>query len=170
MASTDAFALRHSGLNGFLFAEVGIEASGMTLSVLSTLARLGVDPWQEAERLAKLPQPAAVDGLARMIAAMPASLWSLPDATTIATRLVTLLPVHGDSSSAAPSAQRAPAASWTARQWIVLVLLAASFAGLALNLMAPQRAESDGGAAAQWSASQPVSPDVPPSGRTPTGK
>src|SRR4051794_1793417 len=89
----------------------------MTLSVLSVLARLGVDPWQEAERLAKLPQTAAADGLAQMIAAMPASLWSLPDATTIATRLVALLPIHVDSPSAAPSAQRVHAASWTARQW-----------------------------------------------------
>jgi hypothetical protein len=35
---------------------VGVEANGMTLSVLSTLARRGMDPWQEAERLAKLPR------------------------------------------------------------------------------------------------------------------
>ncbi|HUZ63756.1 MAG TPA: hypothetical protein VMU82_08600 [Acetobacteraceae bacterium] len=95
MASTDAFALRRSDLNGFLFADVGVEASGMTLSVLSALARLGMDPWQEAGRLAKLPRAAAVDGLARIIAAMPASLWPLADATAIAARLVALLPAGG---------------------------------------------------------------------------
>ena len=35
MPSTDAFALRRSGLNEFLFAAVGTESSGMTLSLLS---------------------------------------------------------------------------------------------------------------------------------------
>ena len=92
MANTDAYALQRSDLNRFLFADVGVEASGMTLSVLSTLARRGTDPWQEAARLAKLPRNAAVEGLARIIAAMPSSLWSLPDATVIAARLVALLP------------------------------------------------------------------------------
>jgi hypothetical protein len=87
-----ADVLGNSGLNEFLHAEVGTEASGMPLSVLSTLARLGVDPWQEAGRLAKLPRKAAVNGLAQMIAGMPASRWPLPDATRIAERLVALLP------------------------------------------------------------------------------
>ena len=47
MASTDASLLSRSDLNNFLFADVGVESSGMTLSVLSVLARLGMDPWQE---------------------------------------------------------------------------------------------------------------------------
>ena len=41
----DAFALRNSGLDQFLFAEVGTELNGSSLTVLSTLARLGKDPW-----------------------------------------------------------------------------------------------------------------------------
>jgi hypothetical protein len=44
MTSIDAYALQHSDLNGFLFAAVGNEANGMTLSVLSALARLEMDP------------------------------------------------------------------------------------------------------------------------------
>jgi hypothetical protein len=39
--SSDAFALPRSGLNEFLFAPVGAEANGMTLSVVSVFARLG---------------------------------------------------------------------------------------------------------------------------------
>ena len=100
MPSSDAYALQRSDLNGFLFADVGVEASGMTLSVISALARLGVDPWQEAGRLAKLPRTAAVEGLARIISAMPASLWSVADATPIAARLVALLPSRGVGASA----------------------------------------------------------------------
>ena len=44
MPSTDAFALRRSGLGEFLFAAVGTEANGMTLSLVSVFARLGNDP------------------------------------------------------------------------------------------------------------------------------
>ena len=73
VADTNVFSLQYSSLNGFLFADVGVEANGMTLSVLSALARRGMDPWQEAERLAKLPRTDAVDGLAQIIATTPAS-------------------------------------------------------------------------------------------------
>lgn len=106
MAETDVHALQRSDLNEFLFAEIGIEASGTTLSVLSTLARRGVDPWQEAGRLAALPRTAAADGLARTIAAMPASPWPLSDATTIATRLVALLPARNDTPWVAAARRR----------------------------------------------------------------
>ena len=36
--------------NDFLFATVCEEANGMQLSVLSALARLNLDPWEEAAR------------------------------------------------------------------------------------------------------------------------
>jgi hypothetical protein len=101
MANMDAFALQNSDLNGFLLAEIGVEGSGLNLSVISALARLGLDPWQEAGRLARLPRGAAVEGLAKLIAAMPASLWSLADATVIAARLVALLPRHDGVPSVA---------------------------------------------------------------------
>ncbi len=100
MAEQDAFALGRSNLNRFLFADIGIEGSGMPLSVLSALARLGLDPWQEAGRLARLPRLAAADGLAALITAMPASLWSMTDATARATRLVALLPGQGGDPAA----------------------------------------------------------------------
>ena len=92
MASPDVTALQRSDLNQFLFADVGTEASGMTLSVVSVLARQGNDPWREAGRLADLPKAEATDSLARTIAGMPKSLWNLPDAIVIAARLTGLLP------------------------------------------------------------------------------
>lgn len=94
MASPDVTALEQSDLNRFLFADVGTEASGMTLSVVSVLARQGSDPWREAGRLADLPREAATDSLARTIAAMPRSLWNLPEAIVIAARLTGLLPAR----------------------------------------------------------------------------
>lgn len=92
MADRDAFALGQSDLNRFLFAEIGVENSGMPLSVVSALARLDLDPWQEAGRLAKLPRPIAANELARVIAGLPTGLWPMSDATPIAVRLVALLP------------------------------------------------------------------------------
>lgn len=170
MASTDAYALSRSDLNGFLFAEIGVEASGMTLSVLSTFARLGMDPWQEAGRLATLPRTAAVDGLARIIAAMPASLWSLPDATAIAARLVALLPARGGGPSIAPSAGPAPGAPRTIRQWVVmLALLAAVLAGLASNLVG-QRGIASHSDAAHGSASHAAAAAMPPAGHIAAGE
>jgi hypothetical protein len=90
----DTTALQRSDLNKFLFADIGTEANGMTLSVLSVFARQGNDPWSEAGRLATLPRAAAAESLARMIAGMPMSLWPLPDALAIAVRLIGLLPVR----------------------------------------------------------------------------
>ena len=105
MADIDPSALQRSDLNSFLFADIGEEANGMTLSVLSTLARSDVDPWQEAERLAKLPRPEATRELAKTIAAMPATAWSLADAAAVAERLVVLLPSRGSHLPVFPSTQ-----------------------------------------------------------------
>jgi hypothetical protein len=65
------FSLLHSDLNDFLFAPVGDEPNGMPLSVISALTRLGVDPWDEAARLAALPKVLAAEALAPMIARLP---------------------------------------------------------------------------------------------------
>jgi hypothetical protein len=156
-ADTNVFTLQYSSLNGFLFADVGVEANGMTLSVLSTLARRGMDPWQEAERLAKLPRSAAVDGLAQIIAATPGGRWSLLDARAIASRLIALLPAPGAAASIASSAQPAPRFP-TTRGWILALVSAALLAGLTLMLFSSRGVRSDSAAAAPWSVTQPDSP------------
>ena len=102
MPSTDAFALRRSGLNEFLFAAIGTEGNGTRLSVLSVFARLGHDPWKEAGRLAGLPKLEAAESLARTIAGMPTSIWPLPAAMEIATRLIALLHVQSAKSGLGP--------------------------------------------------------------------
>ena len=92
MKSLDVFALKNSGVNAFLFADVGIELNGSTLTTLSVLARLGQDPWAEAARLARLPKPAAADCLVQSIIRMPLRPQALADAHAIASRLILLLP------------------------------------------------------------------------------
>lgn len=103
MLRADIQALQQSSLKPFLFADVGLETNGMSLSVLSTLARFDLDPWQEAGRLALLSRATAIEALAALIKAMPASRWSLAEAVPIATRLVALLPSsHAIDADARP--------------------------------------------------------------------
>jgi hypothetical protein len=88
----DAFALKNSGLDTFLFAEVGTELNGSSLTVLSTLARLGKDPWAQAAEWARMPSAAMVAGLTQSIVQMPLCPRALAEARATAARLVLLLP------------------------------------------------------------------------------
>jgi hypothetical protein len=177
VGNTSAFALPHSELNGFLFADIGVEESGMPLSVLSTLARLGMDPWQEAARLARLPRSAAIEALARVIATMPRSLWPLPDATAIAARLVALLPTGGGGTPSAQVVSDKPASpiaqlagllgqlgakqrmapvNW--RSALLMVVLAGVLAAVTMNLTTSRDAGSDAPAPLAPSAVEPAAP------------
>ena len=71
MALPARFSLLHSDLSDFVFATVGEEQNGMPLNVVSGLTRLGLDPWDEAARLAVLPKALAAEKLAPMIARLP---------------------------------------------------------------------------------------------------
>jgi hypothetical protein len=88
------FSLLHSDLNDFLFASVGDEQNGMPLSVISALTRLGVDPWEEAGRLAALPKALAAEAMASMIARLPIARPLRSDNLAVSHRLVELLPTH----------------------------------------------------------------------------
>lgn len=120
------FTLIRSELNEFLFAPIGEERNGMTLSVFSGLARLGVDPWAEAARLANLPNLAATEALARTIARMSGGSWQPLEAPRIAARLIGLLPKHGVAArpdDAVPS--RPQPGRWWHSNALVWVLLGA---------------------------------------------
>ena len=97
------YSLGHSEYNAFLFAAVGEEKIGLPLTVLTALARLGVDPWQEAARLSDLPREAAARALAATIARLPEGDWKASDSEAIATRLVNWLP--GRSALAIPAVE-----------------------------------------------------------------
>ena len=104
MPQNDAFALKNSDLNAFLFADVGTEQNGSPLTILSILARLGKDPWAQAAEWAKMSNGAKIDGLTRSIAQMPLCPRDLAEARVTAGRLVMLLP--GQTGSATQTANR----------------------------------------------------------------
>jgi hypothetical protein len=76
----------------FLFAAVGEERNGMTLSVLSALARLDVDPWKETAALSSMPKDKAQQRLAALIASTTANLATNLKSEAIAGKLIALLP------------------------------------------------------------------------------
>ena len=108
MTLSARFSLLNSDLNDFLFASVGDEQNEMPLSVISALTRLGVDPWEEAARLAALSKVLAAEALAPMIARLSIGRSQQSDNVAIAQRLVGLLPMHGHPA-AQPSRESAEA-------------------------------------------------------------
>ena len=86
------YALHHSGLEAFLFAPLWQEANGSMLSVLSALARLGMDPWKEAAVLAGKSRRDAATALAAILARLPKSSPEPPNYSNFAERAVTFLP------------------------------------------------------------------------------
>lgn len=101
-----------SPFDDFLFAYIADEESGQNLTVVSALARLDIDPWVEAARLAELPRESAIEELAAIIAGPSANSLQLLDPRSVAARLVLYLPKRragpGDSQPHGVAGDREP--------------------------------------------------------------
>jgi hypothetical protein len=112
MARTSLTALT-SEFDDFLFAPIGEGRNDVPLSVLSALARLGIDPWEEAAELARVSREIATQRLASLIAALPDGPSAHLDSGRIAARLISLLP--GQHSSKIPLRGTSPDVSDVAK-------------------------------------------------------
>ena len=92
MALATATSAVESCFDRFLYAAVRDDPDGAPLTVLSILARLDIDPWEEAAKLTQLPGEVAARTLAGLILALPKGSATPPDSGAIAARLITLLP------------------------------------------------------------------------------
>jgi hypothetical protein len=110
-----------SEFNEFLFAPIGEDRNGMLVSVLSGLARSGVDPWQEAASLTELLGETATQRLASLIGALPDKVASYPESRTIAARLVALLPRPLGSSGVSQGASGSAWMAMNSRSWWIYV-------------------------------------------------
>ncbi len=126
MALAARFSLLHSDLNDFLFASVGEEQNGVTLSVVSALTRLGLDPWEEAARLTPLPKARAAEVLATLIARLPIRRTLSSDNLVISQRLVKLLPDEK------PARLEERAGAEQNKYWQAMILLACLALGAAV--------------------------------------
>ena len=112
MTRAAVFSSLASEFDDFLFAPIREDKNGTLLSVVSALARLDVDPWDEAARLAGMPGEAATQRLSALLASLPAEPASDPERRTIAARLVGLLPQRPVTDGSAPKiSPRAAAAA-----------------------------------------------------------
>ena len=117
----------------FLYAPIGGDRNEMPLSVLSALARLDVDPWQQAAELSQLPKDIATQRLASLLARLPSGRWAQTDLRVIAGRLIDLLP---RSSSKVPLAVKAHSLREMTRSTAVRMLICAALAATVLIIAA----------------------------------
>jgi hypothetical protein len=94
MSLPTSSASRVPNIEAFLFADIGEQPNGLPLTVLSLLARAGLDPWAEAERLSRLSKSAAVSCMIAEISRAPTGYRSRTDVAELAKRLVAALPTH----------------------------------------------------------------------------
>ena len=99
-------ALR-TDLNDFLFTPIANDEHGMHLTMLSALARSGVDPWDEAASLAALSRESATQKLVELLAGVPNGPSPGDQTASLAARLVAQL-------HASPTPKLTPVAPTTA--------------------------------------------------------
>jgi hypothetical protein len=160
MTRVAAIALPGAEFNDFLFAPIGEDRNGVLVSVLSGLARLDVDPWQEAADLAQLSGETATQRLASLIGALRDEDPSYLDPRTISMRLIALLPNRNGTKNQSQNTPHSIVATINSRPWWAYVIFMCFVLGaqfMIANKQLPTKADS-----AQAESPNPVSPQIPP--------
>ena len=130
------FSSLSASYDNFLFSPVCEDANGTHLSVISALARMDVDPWEEASRLAAMPKAIAEKTLLSIFDLVSGRSWESPEAAAIAARLVRLLPQQSEAATnTAIRTVKAPAQR-TSYWWVWLTF------ALAMSFMTPHHQET----------------------------
>lgn len=106
MAASTILNPNNPDFERFLYASVGEDRAGSTVSVLSALARLNVDPWVEAAELAALGRSAAGARLSLLLSRCREVPRLGQDHQAVAHDLARLLPEH--TSRETPSGDATP--------------------------------------------------------------
>jgi hypothetical protein len=146
-----------SRYNDFLFATICEEANGMRLSILSALARMNVDPWEEAARLASMPKAIAEQTLVSTLDHVSGRSWNSSEAAVLAGRLVRLLP-QGSEGETIARTKTATASSQQKNYWWIWVGFA-----IAVSLLSPhyQNQAATTAATSESSATSPLNSNSP---------
>ena len=125
MALRPLFAPLRPDLGRFLFAVVREERDGIPLSTISALAQLGLDPWDEAGRLAGLAKRDAVEQLTGLLLRLPSPSRPLAEEVRqIAVALIDVLPRANGIAEPAGTRGTGPAATLCDRAfWIICRVL-----------------------------------------------
>ena len=122
-----------SQYDDFLFAPICDEPGGMRLSVLSALARMNVDPWEEAARLATLSTPDAERTLVSRLNLFPGKRQRSMETEILAARLVALLP-KANKATTAKAATIAGVRAQGNNYWFLWLCLA-----IAMSFLSPHQ-------------------------------
>lgn len=117
-----------SAFDSFLYATIGDDSNGLPLSVNSALARLNIDPWEEAATLTQLQADTATRRLAALFMALPAGAAANSAPDVIAARLIALLPRKGTASPTPASHSRdipvvEPRSGTRMIAWLVIIVV-----------------------------------------------
>jgi hypothetical protein len=142
--------------DSFLFAPIGSESNGALLSVVSALARMNIDPWQEAAQLAKLPKDAAAERLTGLIAGLP----DPPQTTTSdVVRLVAFLP--RETAPPTPQGQVVVAGKRVDGWRVLYVLLLMALVAMQVTLMITREPQTSYGESAGLAPDGKSIPHIP---------
>jgi hypothetical protein len=127
MALRRFYAPLRPDLNNFLFAAVGAERNGIPLSMISALAQLDLDPWDEAGRLSSMARQEAVERLIGLILRLPSLHWPSSQVRQIAEGLIDALPTHGSVLGSTEEVRRGPQNIAPGRIfWLICLAVAAA--------------------------------------------
>ena len=155
-----------SRYDAFLFAPINDESGGMRLSVLSALARMNVDPWDEAARLATLSTSDAARDLVSTLSLLPGHPHASLETEILAARLVALLPKAG-AAAAAKVATITGDPGQNISYWIVWLCIAIAIAFLPSHWQATTTGTGGAIPAPSGASSRAdTAPTAPPAGST----
>jgi hypothetical protein len=145
MTRCASLLLLASEFDNFLFAPIVDNQNDVPLSVLSALARLNIDPWNEAAELAQLPPEAATQRLASSIGALLDGLSVHSEHRRIAARLIALLPRQGSSNIPlyGTSSEASAITQFRIRFWTVAAFLVFTLAFQWIVASSQTRAQAD---------------------------
>jgi hypothetical protein len=103
MTSAVRRASHGSEFDNFLFTLLGEDRNGLPLSVVSLLARMNLDPWQEAGTLAILPAEAAARRFNFSLDSLTDPIMRQSISETKVLRLLALLPRQAPPAPAPPA-------------------------------------------------------------------
>jgi len=134
-----------SRYDDFLFAGMWDEPRGMRLSVLSGLARMNLDPWDEAARLAALPTSDAEGTLVSTLNLLPGHPQESSETEILASRLVALLPKAAEATTAkvAPAVEGQPRMAY----WLLWLCVTIALSFLSAHQRATTKSAGDSGSA-----------------------
>lgn len=126
MAQNRPQLIRDPSFERFLGAAVGDDGHGTPVSVLSMLARLNVDPWDEAAELAAMNNDPAVKRLEALMLRFHDVTLTAPDRNKIARTLLAALPHRAKLAGPAIPSQQSQFAAISAGApvfWFIAAVL-----------------------------------------------